>query len=330
MRFAAATTLMVALQAAFAAEGPIRVVTYDPGKVIHVPVARGVPTHVQFEEGEKITSPPAAGLASVCRTSAKDSTSNGTTQAAEMPPDAWDLCAPKDDRNLFIKPTGAGCVTSTVPGQDGKPPRSVTQCYPNPVAVVTNRRSYSFSFNVVANPAQAVQRLTIQSPKPPEPDPATLAMQQKVAMALALAPKEEDVIQARINLPPLVRNADYTVAINETGQDAKPVAVFDDGRFTYFHFPGNRTLPGVFRVEANGKESRTNPSFDPVNSLLVVDSVAQGWFLRLGADPDSPVASVVNNAYDPQGVAPVAGSTVEGVRRVVRNPRTGNFEERNQ
>lgn len=329
MRLAAATTLMLALQAAVAAsEGPIRVITYDPTKVINVPVARGVPTHIEFEEGEKITSPPAAGLASVCRTSAKDSTSNGTAQTAEVSPDAWDLCAPKDGRNLFIKPTSSGCFTKSLPTEDGKPLRTVTHCYPNPVAVVTNRRSYSFSFNVVGNPALAVQRLTIQSPKPPEPDPATLAMQQKVAIAIALAPKEEDVIQARMALPPLVRNAAYSIALGRDSEDVRPVAVFDDGRATYFHLPGNRPKPAVFKVNPDGSEEQVNPRFDLATEYLAVDQVAHGWRLRLGAEKGSPVASVRNEAYDPQGVAPVAGSAVEGVRRVVRNPRTGNFEER--
>lgn len=306
MRLAAVTTLLLALQAAVAAsEGPIRVVTYDPTKVINVPVARGVPTHVQFEEGEKITSAPAAGLASACRTSAKDT----NPQQVEIAPDAWDLCAPKDGRNLFIKPVG-------------------TNRLPNPVAVVTDRRSYSFSFNVVGNPALAVQRLTIQSPKPPEPDPATLAMQQKVAIAIALAPKEEDVIQARMALPPLVRNAAYSIALGRDSEDVRPVAVFDDGRATYFHLPGNRPKPAVFKVNPDGSEEQVNPRFDLATEYLAVDQVAHGWRLRLGAEKGSPVASVRNEAYDPQGVAPVAGSAVEGVRRVVRNPRTGNFEER--
>jgi type IV secretion system protein VirB9 len=304
MRLAAATTLMLALQAAFAAgEGPIRVIAYDPGKVIHVPVARGVPTHVQFEEGETIDSAPAAGLASVCRTS-RDSSAQ-----AEVAPDAWDLCAARGGRNLFIKPVG-------------------TSRLPNPVAVVTNRRSYSFSFNVVGNPVQAVQRLSIQPPKPPEPDPVTVAAQQKLAMALAAAPKEEDVIQARMALPPLVRNAQYTVALGRDSEDVRPVAVFDDGQATYFHFPHNRPKPAVFKVNADGSEEQVNPRFDLATEMLAVDQVARGWRLRLGANEGSPVASVRNEAYDPQGVAPVAGSAVEGVRRVVRNPRTGNFEER--
>jgi type IV secretion system protein VirB9 len=201
-----------------------------------------------------------------------------------------------------------------------------TSRLPNPVAVVTNRRSYSFSFNVVGNSTQAVQRLSIQPPMPPQPDPMTAAMQQKVAAAMAMAPKEEEVIQARMALPPLVRNAAYTVALGENSQDVRPMAVFDDGRATYFHFPGNRPKPAVFKVNPDGSEEQVNPRFDLATEYLAVDQVAHGWRLRLGAEKGSPVASIKNEAYDPQGVAPVAGSTVEGVRRVVRDPRTGKFE----
>lgn len=298
---AAALLLLAAGGVAAAPAGPIRTVTYDPMQVIHVPVARGVPTHIEFEEGEEVVSNVAAGLASTCRQAQPNASDAAAGVTADANPDAWDLCAPKKGRDLWVKPVG-------------------TSRLPNPVALRTNRRAYSFSFDVV-EPARAVQRLTITSGPSPSMNPEAAALAQRTAAAAALEPKPAEILAARLGALPLVRNSAYERRTNKTGTEALPSAVFDDGRETCFQFRGNRPLPAIHRINADGTDQRVNfRVVAQMGRLLCVDQVAPGWRLRLGSGENAPVAELVNQAYDPEGIPPEDGTAVPGVVRVLRAP----------
>ena len=306
MKPCALALLAAAGACAAAQDGPIRTVTYDPAKVIHVPVARGVPTHVEFEPDEEIVSDVAAGLASVCRSVARG---RDNAQDADPSPDAWDLCAAKKGRDLLVKPVGAGRLS-------------------NLVALRTNRRAYSFSFDVVTNPAMAVQRLSIVAPGLPPQSPEAAALAQRAAMAAALEPKPAEIVTARLSALPVVRNSNYEVRTNRNGDEARPNAVFDTGSETCFQYRGNRPLPSIHRINADGSRLQLNWRLEPrMGRLLCVDQVAPGWELRLGADEHSPVAEIVNQAYDPEGVPPEDGSAVPGVVRVLRAPAAAITKE---
>lgn len=303
MRGAALALLAAAAQAAMAA--PISEVVYDPKQVIHIPVARGIPTHVLLEPGETITTDLAAGLASVCRSAAKNSTSP-TTQSADAPPmDAWDLCGPKGQGSIFVKPVGASKLG-------------------NPVSFQTNRRNYALQFDVVANPAQASRRVEIRSVPAEDAGGPEQDMRRRLAAARELLPTEEEIIEQRLSLRPRVVNGDYTKAWAKGSEDIVPVAVWDDGAQTYLEYPGNMPIPAVFEVLPGGKEQQVNPRFDPRFNLYVVDRVARGLMLRRG---DSQVVSLVNQSFDVQGRGAVKGSVAEGVQRIVRDKRTGTFRE---
>ena len=58
----------------------------------------------------------------------------------------------------------------------------------------------------------------------------------------------------------------------------KPVAVFDDGRKTWFQFGGE--IPGVFIVDKDGTEGLTN--YRREKRFIVVDKVSRQWTLRSG------------------------------------------------
>jgi type IV secretion system protein VirB9 len=302
----AATLALLAVAAQAALAAPIQEVVYDPKKVIHIPVARGVPTHVLLEPGETITTDLAAGLASVCRTAAKNSTGSSSAQSADAPPmDAWDLCGPRGQGSIFVKPVGASTLA-------------------NPVSFQTNRRSYSLQFDVVSNPAQASRRVEIRSTPAEEAGGANQEMLRRLAAARELLPSEDEIIEQRLSMRPRVVNGDYSKAWAAGSEDIVPVAVWDDGASTYLEYPGNMPVPAVFEVLPGGKEQQVNPRFDPRFNLLVVDRVARGLMLRRG---DSQVVSLTNQAFDVQGRGPVKGSVAEGVQRIVRDRRTGSFPE---
>lgn len=114
--------------AAAAQAGPIREVPYDRFKVIHVPVARGVPTHVELEPGEVLTT-VAPGINSNCEDE------NAT----------WCVQWQEGGSHILAKPlSGSGPS--------------------NAVEVITNRRSISLQFDVSAKPAR---RAILSTPAPP-------------------------------------------------------------------------------------------------------------------------------------------------------------------
>ena len=88
--------------------------------------------------------------------------------------------------------------------------------------------------------------------------------------------------------------------------------VFDDGRFTYLRFPGNREIPAVFHVLGDGSETLVNARME--GDLLVVDRVSRRLVLRAG----SAVVGLWNDAFDSEGRPPIHGTTVPGLQRVLK------------
>jgi type IV secretion system protein VirB9 len=121
------------------------------------------------------------------------------------------------------------------------------------------------------------------------------------------------VLNERLQARPQVLNSHYTVSEGAASQDIVPTMVFDDGRFTYLKFPGNREVPAVFQVQADGSEALLNTRMD--EDLLVVDRVSRKLVLRAG----QAVVGVHNEAFDVDGIPPEDGTTVPGVRRVMRD-----------
>lgn len=263
----------------------LRELVYDPAAVVTVPVKRGVVTLIQLGDDEAITE-VAAGLGGDC---AKPETS-------------WCIAAQAGSRVLFVKPK-SGAVA------------------PNTLAVVTDKRAHSFRLVMLSDgdPRPPVYRLRINRPAttasalkssaylPPPPPQVQL-------VPLPELPAPHDLVTERLKAQPLVRNAQYSLAQGEVSEDIVPTLVFDDGRFTYLRFPGNRELPTVFQVLGDGTESLVNSRME--NELLVVDRVSRRLMLRAG----TAVVGVWNEAFDPDGQAPEGGTTVPGIQRVLLNP----------
>lgn len=135
------------------------------------------------------------------------------------------------------------------------------------MTVVTNLRRYNFQLISIAQPARGMP-FTVRfvyappvmlTPTPPPPDP-----------------------------PPEVRNAAYSF---QGSRALLPVRIFDDGRDTYFAFPGDEDLPAIFAVEPDGAEALINLRLR--DGLFVADRVAQGFVLRRGEE----VTRVFNDGY---------------------------------
>jgi len=281
-----ATSCCVTLcDAATAAPEPVdprlREVVYDPRAVVTVPVKRGVVTLVVLDADESITE-VAAGLGGDCA-------------KAES---AWCVAAQAGGRNLFVKAKSSASAA-------------------NNLAVVTDRRTHTFRFVVLADgdPKPPVYRLVVKAPLRAAPaarlalrDPAPL-----IALPAIPAPTPpQQVVAERLQAKPQVMNTQYSIAEGSASQDIAPTLVYDDGRFTYLRFPGNQEVPAVFHVLGDGSETLVNARME--DDLLVVDRVSRRLMLRAG----SAVVGLWNEAFDLDGKPPGDGTTVPGVQRVLK------------
>jgi len=264
----------------------LREIAYDPGAVVTVPVKRGVVTHVVLDAREAITE-VAAGLGGDC-------------SKAEA---AWCIAAQPGGRHLFVKPKS-------------------TASAPNTLAVVTDQRMHSFRFVVLGDGdnRSPVYRLVVKAPAAPAvASPRSIPDQTALLLALTQAaptppvPTARQIVEERLQAKPQVRNASYSIAEGESSDDIVPTMIYDDGRFTYLRFPGNREVPAVFHVLGDGSETLLNTRTE--DDLLVVDRVSRRLMLRAG----SAVVGVWNDAYDLDGVPPQEGTTVPGIQRQLKS-----------
>lgn len=255
----------------------LREVTYDAHAVVTVPVKRGVVILVVLDDDESIVE-LAAGLGGDCA----------------KPESPWCVAAQAGGHNFFVKAKRSASA-------------------PNNVAVVTNRRTHAFRFLVLADsdPKPSVYRLVVKAPT--RAPSAARSSTQDALPAGPLLPSPQQIVAERLSAKPQVMNTQYSIAEGKASQDIAPTLVFDDGRFTYLRFPGNREVPAVFNVLPDGGETLVNARME--DDLLVVDRVSRRLVLRAGA----AVVGLWNEAFDPEGKPPDAGTTVPGVRRMLRS-----------
>ena len=314
--------ITAATASAAANAAPIREVDATPITVITVQVARGVVTLLQLPEDDPMRF-VAVGRSADC------------TKAD----DAWCVTAPTDSNLIFAKPKSRASGTNNIE------------------AVSAAGRKYSFRL-VVGEERAATQRLVVRtafrgSPVLPgilgslsagapggawgaapggvqQPPiavvPVAPAAPRAPAMPRATVVGREDpeLVELRLQAGPKVVNSEYSLAIGDRSTDIVPTAVFDDALFTYLRLPGNREVPAVFHVAADGEESMVNTRME--DDLLVVDRVSRQMRLRLG----NQVVSVFNDAFDVEGRSVnKTGVTVDGVQRTVRPipaPATANAQ----
>ena len=263
----------------------LREVTYNPAAVVTVPVKRGTVTLVVLGKDEAITE-VASGLGADCT----------------RPEAAWCVAAQPGGRTLFVKPKTSASVG-------------------NNLAVVTDRRIHTFRFVLLADNdlRPPVYRLVVSVPATPRAVHAAalphLPLPNLPLMSLPQPIPPEQVVAERLQAKPQVINTQYSLAEGTKSDDIVPTLVFDDGRFTYLRFPGNREVPAVFDVLGDGSETLVNARME--DDLLVVDRVTRRLMLRAG----NAVVGLWNEAFDLEGAPPEQGTTVPGVQRVLKPGR---------
>ena len=282
LRLAAASSVAaigLAHAAATSADPRLREVQYDARAVVTVPVKRGVVTQILLDADEAITD-VASGLGGDCT----------------KPEAVWCIAAQAGGRNIFVKAkSGAGA--------------------PNNLAVVTDKRTHSFRFVVLTRgeTAAPVYRLIVRAHVVRALAAARpVSVESVPEVPVPREPSPQELVAERLRASPTLMNSEYSIAEGSASDEIVPTLVFDDGRFTYFRFPGNREIPAVFHVLDDGSETLVNSRME--DDLLVVDRVSRRLMLRAG----SAVVGVWNEAFDLNGAPPSRGTTVAGVQRVIK------------
>jgi P-type conjugative transfer protein VirB9 len=203
--------------------------------------------------------------------------------------------------NFYLKP-------KSVKDSEGKITQPRADLWNTNLVITTNRRHYSFMLKLHENPAPNVSFRVVFSYPQAEAEAARVkagkqATQQKLAARAA------------------PRNWHYTMHIGKDSQEIAPTMAYDDGRFTYVRFPGNREIPALFAVADNKAESMVNVHIDPKRpDVVVMQRVLKQFVLRSG----EMVVGVYNENFDSVGLPPQDGTTVPGVKRVIKDMPAAN------
>lgn len=243
------------------------------------------PSRVEnFEPGQTYRLQARRGYVSEIRLGAGDSIAD---QPLGGDTDGWDV----------VSPIGATVVTV-------KPRRKAAS---SNLILRSAARSYLIALEIVPEsaPCKGEWQLTFKLPAPPVVLPAE-SME-------VVAAREARALREAAQASPAGRNWSYTMQALPGSDDILPTEVYDDGQFTFIRIPGNRELPSVFRISTDGTESFVERHMEG-RDLMVVHEVSRQWVLRL----DKQTVGVWNEAFDIEGIPPVAGARSSQIRRVVR------------
>lgn len=267
----------------------VRYITYVKDDVTVVNVGRGVLTRIVLADNEQISA-GAVGFPADC---AKDDLE-------------WCIRADKGTNQIWVKPKDRATH--------------------NNLELQTDKHDYSFEFRVLPDaekgrPSKASAQQLEREPmyrvifRYPLQAPSMGALMAAGAAASASSRQatEKEILGERLaTVKPAPRNWKYSMQVLKGGEEIKPSMVFDDGRFTYFQFPANRPVPIISYVAPDGEEKKPNKHVE--DDMVVVQQTGRKFVLRLG----QAVVGVFNEAFDADGVASRAGTTVDGVERTLR------------
>ncbi|RQT62219.1 type IV secretion system protein VirB9 [Burkholderia cepacia] len=200
--------------------------------------------------------------------------------------DGWQVVASKGDHDVYLKPQLAA--------------------HDSNLEIRTDRHSYSFDLVVLPLKSKFGNGRVMYR--------VTFVYLDELAKQ-AQGNSDVELVAKRLAQPAVVRNAQYSMQVMPNSDDIAPTAAWDDGRFTYLRIPKNRRMPAIFRVADDGTESVVDKHVD--GDTIVVHEVAKRFVLRLAGE----VVGIWNDAYDMDGVPPRDGTTVNGVKRVLRSHR---------
>lgn len=198
--------------------------------------------------------------------------------------DGWDVIAKTGAHQIFLKPR-LNALNSNL--------------------IVTGKRNYVFALNVLTTRDKSDWQIVFRYPVDEVATPLITTSE--------LMTRTDSGINRLLNANNQLVNCNYTMQIESESEDIRPNNTCDDGRFTYITISNNREMPAVFRINPDGTESIVNKHIEG-RDTIVMHEVAKRWVLRLSKQ----VVGIWNEAFDPEGNAPIDGVSKVGVARELK------------
>lgn len=190
-------------------------------------------------------------------------------------------------------------------------PRSTA--YNSNLIVTTNQRVYVIALEVVPNKTACSDwQLSFKIPAPP-----VLAVIKETPQMVAA--REAAAVKRAMKDIPGARNWNYSMQALPGSEDITPNEVYDDGRFTYMRFSGNRELPSIFRISSDGEEVIVDRHMQG-RDVVVIHEMSRRFVLRL----DRQAVGLWNDSFDSEGVPPIRGTVSQKVQRITNGREFGD------
>ena len=299
----------------------VRVIAYDPHQVVKLYAVPGATLTIQLAPGETVAGLPVSDQALL--DGAEPAGAGGPIALAGGPAPSERAAAGRgasSDRNLFTAVRGNFVMIK--PLRDLAPqPLFIIGRSTDPATGREVMRAYTFELSTRAGPLTAeapdtyyLIRFTYPAEERAAAAAAATARRQAGAAAAAARRREVEERGARQRLQlaatPGAANWNYE---GQGDRDLAPAEVWDDGQSTFLRFPGNRRVPAIFSVLADGREAAVNYSVSAAG-LITVHATGPALRLRDGG----LVLCILNRAHDATGRNAGTGTTSPAVVREIR------------
>lgn len=194
--------------------------------------------------------------------------------------DAWSVGVTKKGNGFFIKPSAISPTTNA--------------------HVVTDKRVYSIDLRLAAKGQPSYLTVWYRYPD------------QDAAKQQAAAERQRTRDLLASGVPGAKRNYAYS---EQGSSQIAPSSAWDDGTATYLTFAANASMPAVYVVGEDGKESLVNTSVQ--GDVLQVHKVAPKLVLRSG----DLVTCLFNDGYDSVGKRSETSTVSPDVERILKGKR---------
>jgi type IV secretion system protein VirB9 len=302
----------------------VRVIAYNPQHVVKLYAAPGATLTIQLAAGETVAGLPVSDQTLLDR---PEPDGPGPLAAAAGPVPSERAAAGRGastDQNLFTAVRGNFVMLKPLRDLDPQPLFIIGRST-DPTTGREVMRPYVFELSTRQGPLTADAPDTYYLVRFSYPDEeraaaaaAAAARRQEATAAAETRRRERAERQARQRL----RLADNGAATPGTmnwhydGQGDRalaPAEVWDDGQSTFLRFPGNRRVPAIFSVLADGREAAVNYSAS-TTGLITVHQTGPALRLRDGG----LVLCILNRAHEAAGRNAGTGTTSPDVVREIR------------
>jgi type IV secretion system protein VirB9 len=306
------------------ADPRVRVIAYNPQQVVKLYAVPGATLTIQLAPGEKVAGLPVSDQ-SLLDQPEPAGPGNPALVSTPMPP-AERTAAGRgatSDRNLFTAVQGNFVMLKPLRDLDPQPLFIIGRSTDPAGREVM--RAYTFELSTRAGPLTVdapdtyyLVRFTYPAEEQAAAAAAAAASRQVDAAAAAARRREWAERQARDRLQLASTNPATPGTLNwsydgQGDRDLAPAEVWDDGQSTFLRFPGNRRVPAIFSVLADGREAAVNYSANTAG-LITIHQTNGAFRLRDGG----LVLCIFNRAFDPSGRNAGTGTTSPDVVREIR------------